>query len=72
MVDDLSMNTNIVGLDTLRESDGLAMSSRNSRLTETQRQIAPALKRVLTEVGQKLSTGEQGFLSLEQAAAQQL
>jgi pantoate--beta-alanine ligase len=41
------LSTEIIGLPTARESDGLAMSSRNSRLTKDQRLLAPLLYREL-------------------------
>jgi pantoate--beta-alanine ligase len=47
MVRDLHMPVRIVGVPTVRESDGLAMSSRNARLGEAERAIAPALHRGL-------------------------
>lgn len=42
--------TEIVAVPTLRENDGLAMSSRNARLTPEERQLAPQIYRALTEV----------------------
>jgi pantoate--beta-alanine ligase len=43
----------IVACPTLREKDGLAMSSRNVRLTHHERSIAPVIHRVLTEIKEK-------------------
>jgi pantoate--beta-alanine ligase len=43
------LKTKIVGCPTVREKDGLAMSSRNLRLTGAQREIAPLLYREITE-----------------------
>ena len=43
MVNDLAMNMNIVGLETVRSPDGLALSSRNSYLSQQDRRVAPAL-----------------------------
>ncbi len=47
MVRDLNVPVEIIGSETLRESDGLAMSSRNRYLNESERQQAPAIRRAL-------------------------
>jgi pantoate--beta-alanine ligase len=47
MVNDLGMPIEIVGVETIREPDGLAMSSRNSYLSAAERRAAPALYRTL-------------------------
>lgn len=47
MVEDLNMDLEIVGLDTVRESDGLAMSSRNTYLKPEERESALSLSRGL-------------------------
>ena len=47
MVRDLDIPVDIVGVPTLRESDGLAMSSRNARLTPADRAAAPVLAQSL-------------------------
>lgn len=59
MVADLSMNLDIVSVPTMRHDDGLAMSSRNGYLNEQQRQVAPTLYRVLSDIKQALLDGEQ-------------
>ena len=58
MVRDLGFPVEIVGLPTLRESDGLAMSSRNLRLSKEERAIAPKLYEALTHVAQAVESGE--------------
>jgi pantoate--beta-alanine ligase len=58
MVADLNMNLEIVVLPTLREPDGLAMSSRNIYLNPEQRQAATILYRSLSLAQQLWSQGE--------------
>lgn len=57
MVEDLAMPVEIVGVPTVRETDGLAMSSRNGYLSPSERARAPALRRVLTAARQSLLDG---------------
>ena len=45
MVKDLNMNVEVVSVPTVRESDGLAMSSRNKYLSPEERQSALCLKK---------------------------
>ncbi len=52
MVADLDWPVEVVAVPTLRDPDGLAMSSRNRYLTPEQRAVAPGLHRVLTEAAQ--------------------
>ena len=49
LVEQLKLNVNIVSCPILREADGLAMSSRNSRLSLEQRQKAPIIAQTLKE-----------------------
>jgi pantoate--beta-alanine ligase len=53
MVRDLNLPLAIIAEPTVREADGLALSSRNAYLTAEERAIAPALHRVLGEVAAK-------------------
>jgi pantoate--beta-alanine ligase len=53
LVRDLNMNLEIVAEPTVREADGLALSSRNAYLSAAERKIAPALNRVLAEIAAK-------------------
>jgi pantoate--beta-alanine ligase len=65
MVEDLAMPVRIVGVDTRREPDGLAMSSRNAYLTPEERATAPVLYRVLSGVAEKLSAGSSDYAGLQ-------
>lgn len=69
MVDELNLPIEMVGVPTVREADGLAMSSRNAYLTAEQRKIAPALYRVLQSLGERLSGGERELAALEREGA---
>jgi len=53
------MAIDIVGVPTVRESDGLAMSSRNGRLTAGQRADAPRIQRALKGVTSLATCGEE-------------
>lgn len=61
MAEDLCFPVEIVGAPTGREDDGLAMSSRNQYLTESERHVAPALHRELLKAARALSEGERDF-----------
>jgi pantoate--beta-alanine ligase len=57
MARDLDIATAIVGVPTVREPDGLALSSRNEYLTPEQRAVAPALNRALVETAAAVAGG---------------
>ena len=57
MVRDLDIPVRIEGVPTVREADGLALSSRNAYLTTEERAIAPALHRTLTAVARAVARG---------------
>jgi pantoate--beta-alanine ligase len=57
MARDLDLPLRVIGAPTVRESDGLAMSSRNVYLTADERAVAPVLHRVLTLCAGKIAQG---------------
>lgn len=57
LVRDLDLPVVIRGVATLREADGLAMSSRNAYLSAAERATAPVLHRVLTDAAARLQGG---------------
>ncbi|MCY4093504.1 MAG: pantoate--beta-alanine ligase [Gammaproteobacteria bacterium] len=72
MVRQLNMPVEVVGVPTCRESDGLAMSSRNRYLTREERETAPHLFQTLREVATHLHEGSKAYADLEEAATSQL
>lgn len=72
MVNDLNMPIQIVAMPTQREADGLAMSSRNSRLTSEQRVQAAQLFKVLKWLADEFKTTKQSIGQLEQRAISRL
>jgi pantoate--beta-alanine ligase len=72
MVSDLCMPVEMVGVPTVREKDGLAMSSRNGYLTAEERSKAPLLYQVLLALGEQLSEGCRDFGALENEGMQRL
>ena len=67
---DLDIATEIIGAPTLREADGLAMSSRNVYLSKSERAAAPALPRVLNEAARRIGAGEPIEATLARASAE--
>lgn len=65
MAADLDLATEIVGIPTVRESDGLAMSSRNQYLSPAERRVAGQLHAALERCALKIKQGEQVEKSIE-------
>jgi len=73
MVQDFSIPVTIEAVPTVREDDGLAMSSRNRYLSATERTAAPALYRVLDELATAVAEGGPGtFDRLRRSAMERL
>jgi pantoate--beta-alanine ligase len=58
MAQDLCFPVEVIGCPTLRDPDGLAMSSRNLRLTPEERALAPEIHRAMQRVKEQLQGGE--------------
>jgi pantoate--beta-alanine ligase len=69
MVRDLDLPLAIVGAPTIRETDGLAMSSRNRYLSADERRTAPLVHQVITEVAARVRAGEAPDAACADAAA---
>ena len=69
VVSDLNLPVEIVGCETVREADGLAMSSRNLRLDPLSRAQAPALYRVLQRTAAAIRDGADATAQTERARA---
>ncbi|MFA0304815.1 pantoate--beta-alanine ligase [Vibrio splendidus] len=72
MTTDLALNIEVVGVATVREMDGLAMSSRNSNLTIDERQRAPVLARTMRWISSAIRGGRDDYASVIEDATDQL
>lgn len=72
LVDDLSLPIKIVACPTVREKDGLALSSRNQYLTEAERALAPRLYEILADLSKDLESGKRNYAELEKNACAEL
>jgi pantoate--beta-alanine ligase len=72
MTRQLALPIEIVGGETIRAQDGLALSSRNGYLTADERAEAPRLSRVLRRIADALRNGESDFAKLEREAVAEL
>jgi len=67
MVEDLSMPINVIGIDTIREESGLAMSSRNDYLTAEEKQKAATLRRAIETIIDAIQQGGETPKTIEKA-----
>ena len=72
MVAELDVNIEIVGVDTIRHDDGLAMSSRNVRLSTEQRASAPVIYQALDAARRAVADGNHDARILQEMITQQI
>jgi len=72
MAEDLCMPIEIRSVPTVREEDGLALSSRNGYLTPGERELAPAIYRQLNITATAIQSGDTDYLRLEEQAVNAL
>ncbi|MEE8517459.1 MAG: pantoate--beta-alanine ligase [Alphaproteobacteria bacterium] len=72
MVADLDIAAEILAVPTVREDDGLALSTRNAYLSTDQRRIAPALFRTITRIADRFGGGDFEARALEAEGAEAL
>lgn len=70
MASDLDLGVKVIGIPTVREKDGLALSSRNVYLSETERAAAPVLSRVLKASAARIKRGEPIEMVMEEGAGE--
>ena len=68
LVRDLNLPITIVGCETIREEDGLAMSSRNVRLTDAGRAVAGVLYSAITAAADDIRAGQSDRMAIREAA----
>lgn len=69
LVADFNLPIDIVEVPTVREADGLAMSSRNRHMSAGERPLAVCLHQALLEASRRIRSGERSAASIRQAAA---
>jgi pantoate--beta-alanine ligase len=72
LVSDFNIPTTVVGVPTVREPDGLALSSRNQRLSPGERQLAPALYQALQKVQAAVAGGITSVAELMSIASREI
>ena len=72
MVADLCLAVEVVGAPTVRDADGLAMSSRNQYLAPAERQVAPRIYQTLQAAATRLQAGNTDFSSIERTGVDAL
>ncbi len=72
MVKDLNFDLEILAMPTIREPDGLAMSSRNARLSPAERQTSLCVSRALNKAAELVSQGERQAVPVLQAVQEMI
>ncbi|MBM2829701.1 MAG: Pantothenate synthetase [Gammaproteobacteria bacterium] len=72
LVTDLCFPVDVIGVPTIREEDGLALSSRNEYLSANERKAALLLYRTLMGIADAIDKDERDFITLEQQATESL
>lgn len=72
MARDLSIPVEVIGVSTMHEVSGLAMSSRNGYLSNEQKNSATVLFKMLNNCAEQLKSGNTDFATLEETAKQSL
>ncbi len=72
MVTDLAMPIEVEGVATVRDTDGLALSSRNSYLSKEERRKAPILFSALSRAAEAIREGQRNFQALEEEGSRTL
>lgn len=72
MCGQFALPTDIVAAETVRDADGLALSSRNRYLSEAERAEAPMLAATLARVREGVLAGRRDFIALEREAMESL
>jgi pantoate--beta-alanine ligase len=69
---ELNLPVNIIGCETVRDEDGLALSSRNQYLNSSERGEAPFMHQTLQRIGEAILKGEKNFEHLQKQAVETL
>jgi pantoate--beta-alanine ligase len=72
MVRDLHLPVEVIGVPTVRDENGLALSSRNQYLSTEERLLAPTIYRCLLATAERLQAGNRDFGSLQEQGAETL
>ena len=72
LVKDLAFSVEIIGHETMREPDGLAMSSRNNYLTSEERAVAPQLQQALKLLAEEVKAMPEGLETIPEEMKQHL